>query len=73
MNQNAVKSDILITANKLLDEVEVEAEQFNLPCPNLATKDTYGGGKEDEVRNRREDGIEQVAAAKRFVSDVEAS
>ena len=45
----------------------MEAEQFDLPCPNLATEDTYGYDEEDEVRGRREDGVEEVAAAKRFV------
>ena len=53
--------------------MEREDEQFNLPRPNLATEDTYGGGGEDEVRGRREDGVEDVAAAKRFVSGVDAS
>ena len=57
----------------MLDEDEREAEQFNLPCPNLATEDTYGGGGEDEVRGRREDDDEEVAAAKRFFSGVDAS
>ena len=47
-----------------------EAEQFNLPCPNLATEDTYGDGGEDEVRGRHEDGVEEVTAAKRFVVGV---
>ena len=47
-----------------------DAEQFNPPCPNLATEDTYGDGGEGEVRGRREDGIEEVAAAKRFVAGV---
>ena len=51
----------------------MEAEQFNLPCPNLATEHTYGGGGEDEVGGRREDGVDEVAAAKRFVAgDVES-
>ena len=59
--------------DELLDEVKREAEQFNLPRPNLAAEDTYGGGGEDEVRGRREDGVEEVAAAKRFVSGVDAS
>ena len=59
--------------DELLDEEELEAEKFNLPCPNLATEDTYGGGGEDEVRDRREDGVEEVAAAKCFVSVVDAS
>ena len=48
----------------------MEAEQFNLSCPNLATEDTYGNGGEDEVRNRREDGVKEVTAAKRFVAGV---
>ena len=48
----------------------MEAEQFNLPCPNLAREDTYGDGREDEVHGRREDGFEEVAAAKRFVVGV---
>ena len=47
--------------------MEDEAEQFDLPCPNLATEDTYGDGGEDDVRGRREDGVGEVAAAKRFV------
>ena len=42
----------------------------NLPCPNLATEDTYGDGGEDDVRGRREDGVGEVAAAKRFVAGV---
>ena len=44
-----------------------EAGQFDRPCPNLAMEDTYGGGGEDDVRGRREDGVGEVAAAKRFV------
>ena len=52
---------------------EQETEQFNPPCPNLATEDTYGNGGEDDVRGRREDGVEEVAAAKRFISGVDAS
>ena len=50
-----------------------EAKQFDLPRPNLAAEDTYGGGGEDEVRGRREDGVEEVAAAKHFVSGDDAS
>ena len=42
----------------------------NLPCPNLAAEDTYGDGGEDDVRGRREDGVGEVAAAKRFVAGV---
>ena len=58
---------------ELLDEVGVEAEQFDPPCPNLATEDTYGDGGEDEVLGRREDDVEEVAAAKRFVVGVVGS
>ena len=47
-----------------------EAEQFDLSCPNLATKDTYGDGGEDDVRGRREDGVGEVTAAKRFVASI---
>ena len=50
-----------------------EAEQSNLPHPNLAAEDTYSGGGEGEVRGRREDGVEEVAVAKRFISGVDAS
>ena len=55
---------------ELLDEVRVEAEQFDPPCPNLVTEDTYGDGGEDDVRSRREDGVGEVAAAKRFIVGV---
>ena len=55
---------------ELLDGVEEEAEQFDRPCPNLATEDTYGDGGVDDVRGRREDGDGEVAAAKRFVAGV---
>ena len=48
----------------------MDAEQFDLPCPNLATEDTYGGGGGDEVRGQREDGVSEVAAAKRFVAGI---
>ena len=50
--------------------MEDEAEQFDLPCPNLATEDTYGGGGDDDVRGRREDGVGEVAAAKHFVAGI---
>ena len=49
--------------------MEWEAEKFDLPCPNLVTEDTYGGGG-DEVRGRREDVVGEVVAAKRFVAGV---
>ena len=45
-------------------------DRFNPSCPNLATGDTYGGGGEDDVRGRREDGVGEVAEAKRFVASV---
>ena len=47
-----------------------EAEQFDRPCPNLATEDIYGNGGEDDVRSRREDGVGEVAIAKRFDAGV---
>ena len=47
-----------------------DAEQFNPQCPNLATEDTYGNGGEDDVRDRREDSVGEVAAVKRFVTGV---
>ena len=50
--------------------MEEEAEEFDHPCPNLATEDTYGDGGEDDVRGRREDGVGEVAAVKRFVAGV---
>ena len=50
--------------------MEEEAEQFDHPCPNLATEDTYGDGGEDDVRGRCEDGVREVAAAKRFVAGI---
>ena len=50
--------------------MEEEAEQFDLPCPNLATEDTYGGSGEDDAHGRREDSVGEVAAAKRFVAGV---
>ena len=49
---------------------EQETEQFNPPCPNLATEDTYSDGGEDDVRGWREDDVGEVAAAKRFVAGV---
>ena len=48
----------------------MEAEQFDLPCPNLAMRDNYDGGREDEVRGRCEDSVGEVTAAKRFVAGV---
>ena len=55
---------------ELLDRVGEEAEQFDLPCPNLATEDTYGDDGEDDVRGQREEGVDEVAAAKRFITGV---
>ena len=48
--------------------MEEEAEQFTLPCPNLATEDTYGDGGEDDVRNRREYDGDEVEAVKLFLT-----
>ena len=68
--KKTVKSKLLLPHEELLDEEKMDAEQFDLPCPNLATEDTYSDGGEDEVRGRREDGVEEVAVAKRFVVGV---
>ena len=68
--KGAVKRKFYLPHEELLDGVEEEAEQFDRPCPNLATEDTYGDGGEDDVRGRREDGVGEVAAAKRFVAGI---
>ena len=68
--KGAVKRKFYLPHEELLDGVVEEAEQFDRPCPNLATEDTYGGGGEDDVRGRREDDVGEVAAAKRFVAGV---
>ena len=69
-DQKDSKTSFYLPLEELLDGVEDEAEQFDLPCPNLVTEDTYGDGGEDDVRGRREDGVREVAAAKRFVAGV---
>ena len=69
-DQRTVKRRFYLPHEELLDGVGEEAEQFDLPCPNLAMEDTYGDGGEDDVRGRREDGVGEVAAAKRFVVGV---
>ena len=66
----AVKRQFYLPHLELLDGLGDDAEQFNPPCPNLATEDTYGVGGEDDVRDLREDGVGEVAAAKRFVAGV---
>ena len=68
--KGAVKRKFYLPHEELLDGVEEEAEQFDRPCPNLATEDTYGNGEEDDVRSQREDSVGEVAAAKRFVAGV---
>ena len=69
-DQKDSKKEVLFTTQELLDEVEDDTEQFDLPCPNLAMEDTYGDGREDDVRGWHEDGVGEVTAAKRFVADV---
>ena len=69
-DQKDCKKSFYLPLEELLDGVEDEDEQFDLPCPNLATEDTYGDGREDDVRGRRGDGVGEVAAAKRFVADI---
>ena len=66
----AVKRKFYLPHEELLDRVEEEAGQFDLPCPNLATEDTYGDGGEDDVCDRREDGVGEVATAKRVIAGV---
>ena len=61
---------IYLPHEELLDGVGEEADQFDILCPNLVTEDTYGDGGEDDVRGRCEDGVGEVAAAKRFVAGV---
>ena len=68
--KGTVKRKFYLPHEELLYGVEEEAEQFDHPCPNLATEGTYGDGGEDDVRGRREDGVEEVAAAKRFIDVV---
>ena len=53
-----------------LDGEELDAQQFDLPCPNLATEDSYGDDGVDDIHGRREDGVDEVVAAKRFVAGV---
>ena len=69
-DQKDCKKSFYLPLDELLDRVGDEAEQFDLPCPNLATEDTYGNGREDDVCGQREDGVGEVAAAKRFVVGV---
>ena len=68
--KKVVKIELYLTHEELQDGKNLETEQFSPPCPNLATEDTYGGGGEDDVHGRREDGVGEVAAAKRFVAGV---
>jgi hypothetical protein len=46
----------------------MEIISSDLPCPNSATKDIYGGGGGEEIRDRREYGDEEVEAVKLFLS-----
>ena len=69
-DQKDCKKSFYLPLEEWLDKVGDEAEQFDLPCPNLATEDTYGDGGEHDVRGRREDGVGEVAAAKRFVAGI---
>ena len=69
-DQKDCNKSFYLPLEELLDRVGDEAEQFDLPCPNLATEDTYGDGVEDDVHGRRDDGVGEVAAAKRFVAGV---
>ena len=68
--QKESKKEVLFTTRRTARQSREEAEQFDLPCPNLATEDTYGDGGGDEVRGRREDSVGEVATAKRFVAGI---
>ena len=52
-SKGAVKRKFYLPHEELLNGVGEEAEQFDRPCPNLATEDTYGDGGEDDVRGQR--------------------
>ena len=69
-DQKDRKKSFYLPHEELLDGVGEEAEQFDRSCPNLATEDTYGDSGEDNVYGRHEDGVSEVAAAKRFVAGV---
>ena len=69
-SKGGVKRKFYLPHEELLDGVGEEAEQFDRPCPNLTTEDTYGDNGEDDVRGRHEDDVGEVAAAKRFVAGV---
>ena len=69
-DQKYCKRRFYLPHEELLDGVGEEAEQFNLPCSNLATEDTYGDGGEDDARGLRDDGVGEVAAAKCFITGV---
>ena len=69
-DQKDCKKRFYLPHEELLGGMGEEAKQFNLPCPNLAMEDTYGDDGEDDVRGRREDGVGEVATAKRFVAGV---
>lgn len=69
-SKRTVKTFFYLQLKELLDGVGDEAEQFDLPCPNLATEDTYGDGGGDDVCGWREDDVGEVTAAKRFVAGV---
>jgi hypothetical protein len=45
-----------------------EIVSSDLSCPNLATKDSYGGGGGEEIHGRREYDGKEVEAVKLFLS-----
>ena len=65
-----VKIELYLPHEELVDGKNLETEQFNPPCPNLATEDTYDGSGEDDARSRRVGGVGGGAAAKRFVAGI---
>ena len=47
----------------------MEIVSSDLPCPNLAMKDVYGGSGGEEIRGRREYDDKEVEAVKLLLSD----
>jgi hypothetical protein len=63
----AVKINFIYPKDELDDETK-DIVSSDLPCPNLVTKDSYGGGGGEEIHGRREYDDEEVEAMKLFLS-----
>ena len=66
----AVKRNFIYPKDELdeLDDEMKEIVSSDLSCPNLAMKNSYGGGESEEIRGRREYDDEEVEAVKLFFS-----